>query len=63
MMAVTTHGFKLFYNQGKPYLIFSVPVWEDNSGVYIRRAYDIDMKLSIATIRFKGKSYMVSFYK
>ena len=54
----TNLGCKLYYNQGKPYLVFSI-----GNTVYTRRAYNIDRRDCTAVIIFKKKSYRVSFYK
>jgi len=51
-------GFKLYYNQYRPYLVFSI-----GERVYTRRAYNIDQYTCTADIKFKKKTYRVRFYK
>lgn len=51
-------GFRLFYRQGSPYLVFSI-----GDNVYIRRTYNIHSITCTADIKFKKKLYRVRFYK
>lgn len=51
-------GFRLFYKQGIPHLVFSIA-----GNVYIRRAYNIDSQSCTADITFKKSRYRVEFYK
>lgn len=54
----TNLGFRLYYNQGNPYLLFSI-----SDTVYTRRAYNIDQYTCTVDIKFKKKWYTVRFYK